>query len=85
MKTLLALILTAMIPLSAQADRFELTVVSLCDGRETYAVYSNRTLAKARFWQRIFRRDPETVRTWIKRVSAKGKPKTGGPLIGVPR
>jgi hypothetical protein len=51
-----------------KAIRYELTVVSLCDGQKTYATYKERSLVRARYWQSIFRKDKKYIATWIKRI-----------------
>lgn len=68
MKKIVLLIALMVMPMTAFAEHYELTVVSLCDGQKTYATYKERSLVRARYWQKIFRKDKKYITTWIKRV-----------------
>lgn len=67
MKKLLLIILLT-IPASAFAERFEVTVIDQCNGMDRVAVYSFRTLSRARELRNLFRNRTGVKATWIKRI-----------------
>ena len=66
MKKLMLLAVLMIMPMSAFADYFQVTVIDQCDGMDRIATYKFKHLARARVFQKALRN-----RTGVKSVTIK--------------